>query len=327
MPDGTQKVELSKGSSRNLAKRIGDSVDVDTSSLEGEMQSLNRSVSNELERTRESVESLKADIQQLESRVTEIERTKARAQRKAAAELKDDLKETVDEKREQYEERITDVLRDYQESIRRLKDRFLNAISTENEAFEDVSSEFENVVERRESVTSVGSTLADPPTETYENRLSAVSESRSEFMDAIDDFLAHREGTAETIDSLQTSVPGVSGTETIHVPFWVVGIERNGEEELRVLPVLGRGSIDGRPSRASPYAEYLSEHRTHSYGDLTDTVAAYVQREDVRDKLASRDQSFADASAIPNDAMLPRFRSAFEEYELKPRRTGASADD
>ncbi|MEE6210157.1 hypothetical protein U3A55_08325 [Salarchaeum sp. III] len=327
MADDTQPVELTKRSSSDLAQRIGSRVDVDTTGLENQVNSLDTTVSDELERTRQSIESLQTNIEQLENRVTQIERTKARAQREATADLKDDLKETVEEKRRQYEERISDVLRDYQESIRRLKDRFLNSISTENDAFEQVSEEFADVVKRRESVTSVSEDLAEPATETYDDRLTAISESRTEFMDAIDDFLAHREGTAKTIDSLQTSVSGVSGAQSVHVPFWVVGIERNGTEEIRVLPVLERDSPEHRPTRSSPYASYLSEHGTHAYGDLTDTVAEYVQRDAVRDGLADEDRAFSDASVLPDDATSERFREAFDEYELRSRRTGVSADD
>jgi hypothetical protein len=241
--------------------------------------------------------------------------------------LVDDLRDQVDEKRAEFERRRSDVLEDYRDSIRRLKDRFVGAISGNREQFDQVESEFAAVEERRTQTAGAAEGLSDGPVRAYDRRLESVIESRNGFLTTINDFLDDRETTAETIDSLQTPLPGASGLTTVEVPFWVVGIERNGHEELRVLPVLDRGRGDAAASRAQPYVNYLREHPTHSYGDMTESVREYVQRDDVRDSLARQDGEFADPGFLRRrDETLDRFVDALEEYQLPGTETSGGSD-
>jgi predicted nucleic acid-binding Zn-ribbon protein len=302
-----EKVSLTSRSAREVGEAAA-------SGIKGEISSLRSSI----EDTNAQLRSLEQRIDQLEQGFERIEQTKAAAQREAMEDLVDDLKEQVDRKRAEFQRRRNDVLEDYRDSIRRLKDRFVGAISGNREQFDQLEEEFAGVEERRTVTASTASRLSDGPARAYDRRLDAVIESRNGFLTAINDFLDDREKTANTIDSLQTPIPGVSGATTVSVPFWVVGIERDGQEEVRVLPVLARDSANGSPSRTQPYVNYLQEHPTHRYGDMTDAVREYVTRDEVRDQLARQDGAFADPDVLrQRDETLDRFVDALEEYQLR----------
>jgi archaellum component FlaC len=302
---------------RKIGRAVANGMEGQMANLQNSVDSLRRDLANKLDDTNREVNRLNDRIEALERRLTEIEQTKASAQREAMEGLVDDLKEQVDEKRAEFERRRGDILEDYRDSIRRLKDRFVGAISGNREQFEQVEDEFADVGAARTTTADAAGRLGDAPAREYDRRLDAVIESRNGFLTAINDFLDDRETTANTIDSLQTPVPGMSGATTVQVPFWVVGIERDGNEEVRVLPVLSRGSADDAPTRAQPYVNYLREHPTHSYGDMASAVTEYVQRDEVRDRLAGQDGEFADPDCLRRrDETLDRFVDALAEYQL-----------
>ena len=291
----------------------GDVGDAAARGIKSQISKLNSSI----EQTNREIQNLEKRIGELEQSFARIEQTKAAAQAEAMEDLVDDLKEQVDEKRAEFQRRRRDVLEDYRDSIRRLKDRFVGTISGNREQFDQVESELADIEERREETAAAAGRLSDGAAREYDRRLDAVIESRNGFLSAINDFLDDRETTAETIDSLQTPLPGVSGVTTVEVPFWVVGIERDGREEVRVLPVLARGSGDASATRAQPYVNYLREHPTHSYGDMADAVSEYVRRDEVRDRLAKQDGEFADPDVLRRrDETLDRFVDALAEYQL-----------
>ncbi|WP_251342725.1 hypothetical protein [Haloplanus halophilus] len=301
-----EKVSLTRSSAKQVGKAAANGIKGEISDLRSTLKQTNRQLDN-----------LESRIDQLEQSFERIEQTKAAAQREAMEGLVDDLKEQVDEKRAEFERRRRDVLEDYRDSIRRLKDRFVGAISGNREQFEQVETEFTDVEEHRTRTAEASSRLSDGSARTYDDRLDSVIESRNGFLSAINEFLDDREKTANTIDSLQTPLSGISGTTTVEVPFWVVGIERNGHEEIRVLPVLTRGSADESATRGRPYVNYLREHPTHSYGDMAEAVTEYAQRDDVRDRLARQDGEFADPEFLRRrDETLDRFVDALEEYQL-----------
>jgi TolA-binding protein len=281
-----------------------------------ELDKTTKQTNKEINRLHDQLDDLEQRIASLERRITDVEQTKARAQREALENFVGHLKEQVEEKREEWKRRRNEVLDDYRDSIERLKDRFVGSISADSEPFGRVEDEFGRVeAARQKSVDAVGP-LAEGPSTNYEGRANAVLDARQECQAAIDDFLTDREETAEKIDAMQTRIPGVSEPSTVQVPFWVVGIERDGQEEIRVLPVLDRGSGDA-PSRAEPYAGYLHQHGTHQYGDLCTTVHEYVSRDDVRETLASRDEGFADPAPLRRrDEVMDRFVDALERYQL-----------
>lgn len=286
---------------------------------------------SEIRRTNQAVSDLSDDIQQLEHQINEVERAKAEAERRAIEDLKDQLKEQVEEKRREYERRVGEVLDDYRGSIERLKDRFLGSISGHGENFETVETEFASVLDARSAVAERGAELDEGATETYGSRMNAVLASRNAFFENIDGFLEDREETAATIDSLQTDIAGIDGAATVTVPFWVVGIETEAGEEIRALPVLGRGDPNGSPTRANPYADYLRAHQTHGYTDMMDAVHSYVTRDEVRDKLADRDDgSYADPAFLKRGGVArDRFVNALREYELEETTatTGANREE
>jgi hypothetical protein len=301
-----EKVEIS----RRSAKRVGKAA---ANGIKGEISELQTT----LNKTNRQLTQLEGRIEQLEESFTRIEQTKAAAQREAMEGLVDDLKEQVDEKRKKLRSQRKDILDDYRDSIRRLKDRFVGAISGNREQFDQVEDEFADVGAARTTTADAAGRLGDGPAREYDRRLDAVIESRNGFLTAINDFLDDRETTANTIDSLQTPVPGMSGATTVQVPFWVVGVEKDGHEEVRVLPVLSRGSADDAPTRARPYVNYLREHPTHSYGDMASAVTEYVQRDEVRDRLAGQDGEFADPEFLRRrDETMDRFVDALAEYQL-----------
>jgi len=122
---------------------------------------------------------------------------------------------------------------------------------------------------------------------------------------------------------------GIGGSATIHVPFWVVGIEQNGREKLKVYPVGQRRAASEAPTAEQPYVSYLTPHQTHNYEDFVGEVEAYVQQDAVREKLASPEEEFADASFLRRlDGIADRFVDALEQFELSSRNvhTGSQPD-
>ena len=287
-----------------------------------------KGMEQEMKQTRAAVESLSSDIENLERRISEVEQTKARAERQAIEGLKETLEEQVEEKREEYERRIGEVLDDYRGSIERLKSRFLSSISGRGDQFDGVEAEFGDVRNARDEVVEKTAKLGDSPAQTYESRTRAVLESRNEFLGTIDSFLEDREETASTIESMRTNVAGVSGATTVTVPFWVYGVEKDGREELKVLPVAERGQPDGSPTRAQPYGDYLQAHPEHGFEDMTDAVHQYVVRDEVRDQLADRDDdAYADPSSLRDGGVRERFVEALREFELGRGGSTSSRDE
>jgi len=314
-------------------KRIGDAAGKAagrevSSSING-LRSEIKTTNSKLERLDKQINSLQTETHELRKDIKSIEQTKARAKREATEDLREQLQEKVETKKQEYYSKVGDVLEDYRGSIERIKDRFLNSIADRSEYFQGVEDEFEAVRERRTELTAANDDLDQPGVDAYQRRIEAINRSRGGFLDAIDGFLADREETAETIESLQTPIPGVNGVATVQIPFWIVGIERGGQEELLVWPIQDRTSHQ-EPTLANPYASYLSEHETHAYGHIASTVHSYVQRDVVRDSLASGDPAFADPRSVfqGNKAVHDRFVEALEEYELARRSvtsTGSNA--
>lgn len=316
--DQTVRVDVNE---RKIGRAAGEAVD-------DRMKKIER----ELRETREAVESL-------ETRISQVEQTKARAEREAIESLKDTLQEQVEEKRQEYERRVGDVLEDYRASIKRLKNRFLNSISGQGDHFGSIEDEFAEVQGARGEVVEKTGELGGSQARTYELRTQALQESRNEFFQAIDSFLRDREETASTIESMRTNVFGVSGPTTVMIPFWVYGVEKNGSEEIHVLPVAERAKPDESLTRAQPYADYLRSHPDHGFEDMTNAVHEYVVRDEVRDRLAERDDdAYADPRTLPSDGTRERFINALREFELdrgdstpRPEKTESvakvSADD
>jgi len=273
-----------------------------------------------LETQLEGLEDLDKKIDELRQRIEQIEQTKARAEREALEDLKSELGAQLQEKKEEYQRRLGEVLDDYRNSVETLKERFVDTISGREEQFGQIEAEFAATDENRRGCVDATLSTGEAATDNHDARLEAVIESRNAFMSAIDEFVGDREDTAATIDSLQTPVPGIREGAQIVVPFWVVGVEIDGREELRVLPVQNRSDPSGTLERASPYLEYLEEHPTHSYGEMTDAVHAHVSRDEVRDDLARREGEFADPGFLADqDVAMERFVDALREYELDGR--------
>ncbi len=291
-----------------------------------------KNIEDQLEQTRRAVESL-------ENRISQVEQTKAQAEREAIEGLKETLQEQVEEKRQEYERRVGEVLEDYRASIKRLKNRFLNSISGHGDHFSSIEDEFAEVRDARSEVVEKTVELGGSQARTYELRTEALAASRNDFFQAIDSFLEDREETASTIESMRTNVPGVSGATTVTVPFWVYGVKKNGSEEIHVLPVAERAEPSESPTRAQPYADYLRPHPDHGFDDMTDAVHEYVVRNEVRDRLAERDDgAYADPRTLLSDGTRERFINALREFELargdstpRPEKTESvakvSADD
>jgi ElaB/YqjD/DUF883 family membrane-anchored ribosome-binding protein len=305
--DQTVRVNIDE---RKIGKAAGDATG---RQLDGRLENMER----QMKQTKEAVQSLSGDIEHLERRIGEVEQTKARAERQAIEGLKETLQEQVQEKRQEYERRIGEVLDDYRGSIERLKSRFLNSISGRGDHFDSVEDEFGEALDARSEVVEKTAELGDSPAQTYESRTRAVLESRNEFLGTIDSFLEDREETASTIESMRTTVAGISGATTVTVPFWVYGVETDGREELKVLPVADCGEPDGSPTRANPYGDYLRPHPEHGFEDMAEAVHQYVVRDEVRDRLADRDDdAYADPSALRDGGVRERFVEALREFEL-----------
>jgi hypothetical protein len=308
---GSNRVSLSRSDIKAIGRSVGNNVDV--SKLRSELRSIDSSVSD----VSNKVEDVEDRVKQLEKRVVEVEREKARAQQSAREELLNDLKDTYEEKQRQYRRKRRQILDDYKEGIRRLKDRFISSISDQSEHFDQVSDEFEAVERARETAVESGQQTTEPMARNYEHRHELLRDSRDEFIENVDRFLEHRQETAQTIESLQTAIPGVEDAVRVDVPFWVVVAESDGRERAAVLPVMERGRPTETPSVRDPYVSYLQPDRSHDYRDLTDAVEEYVERDDVRERLASQAGGYADPSFLErNDYVGDRFLDALREFEL-----------
>jgi len=322
MSNNNNKVTVSVDE-RRIGKAAGDAVGRE---LDDRLRSIKNNTSrtasavNDLER---ELEDLQQAVEDLENQVTEIERTKARAKKEATTSIKETLEEQYEEKKAKFQRKKRNVLEDYKSSIRRLKDRFINSIPGQSEGFDQVTGEFEEVLDHRGSVREKAEELGSHGAGSiHEYRLQRLRESREAFTSAIDDFLDDRRETAETIDSLQTPLPGVDGNVQVNVPFWVVGIERDGREELVVYPILTHGENRTKASEQNPYTAALKPHDRHDYLDWTDTVERYVQRDAVRNQLAENEGVFADPDFLRrrND-VKDRFVDALNQFEVQRRRT------
>ncbi len=273
----------------------------------------------EIRETNSAVDQLSDEVKQLKHQIRDVEHKKATAERQAIEDLKDQLREEVERKRQEYEDRVKEVLDDYRGSIKRLKNRFLNSIGGHGDTFKTVNDEFDHIREARSTVASQSSNLANTTNETYRDRIDAILSARNNYFEQIDQFLDDRSATADTIASLQTDLPTMSDTAQITVPFWVVGIETDDGEELRVYSILGRSDDVESPTRSQPYRDYLREHPVHGYSKMADAVRSYVAQDEVRDALASRDDSaYVDPQfLIEEDIALDRFVEALRTYEIE----------
>jgi prefoldin subunit 5 len=290
-------------------------VDVDTRKIENKLDSINTNVQN-----------LEKRIKSLENRVVEVEKTKAKAKQAARVDIIKDLQETYEQKRRQYEQKKAQILEDYKDGINRLKDRFISSISDQSEHFDRVSGEFDTADQAKKTAVASAEASVNPAASTYRRRLEEIGESRQAFIENVDAFLRHREETAQTIESLQTPIPGIDDSARIDVPFWVVAVEKDGQERLAVLPVLERTGASGDPTPSTPYVPYLQPSNTHDYQDLTDAVKRYAQRDAVLQRLDTHEGDYADPSFLAkNSNVNERFVEALEEYQLDGRMQGSRA--
>ncbi|WP_436908546.1 hypothetical protein [Halosimplex marinum] len=321
MSNNSQNVKVSVSESK-IGRAAGDAV---AKELDGRLRRIENNTDS-IQEVSSEVRTLQRKVEQLEEQMATIERTKARAEREATESIRDKLESQYEEKRRKFEEKKRSILEDYQSSIKRLKDRFINSIPGQSEGFDQVNEEFETATERRDAVVEEARRLGTHGAgAVHEYRRRRLSESRSAFTDAIDDFLADRRETADTIDSLQTQIPGINGDVQVNVPFWVVGIERNGQEEIHALPIQTWTDSNQSTTERSPYAARHRPHGTHDFSEWTDAVERYASRDEVRDALADRDAVFEDPSYLRNQpGVRTRFVDALENYEFGGRQTAGS---
>jgi ElaB/YqjD/DUF883 family membrane-anchored ribosome-binding protein len=319
--DQQTTVSISKRDLNRIGEAAGKSV---SDKLKPELNGIETNTSKtakEVEQTKREISKLEDKIEALERKIEDVERTKAEAKREATASVKEKLEAQYEDKKEKFKQKQQSVLGDYQASIRRLKDRFVNAIPGQDEGFEQVNDEFERAAERRQTLLEKADELGTHGAgSVHEYRRKRMDESRTELTTAIDDFLQDRRETAETIDNLQTSIPGINGDGQLNIPFWVVGIERDGREEITVLPIPTRNTPNEQPTPRNPYVSYLQPHDSHDYSEWVSAVKEYVVRDKVRDKLASRDGTFEDPSFLRQyQSVSERFVDALEEFEMTDR--------
>lgn len=313
MSENNQQVTISRRDVKRMGKSAGNAAGQAAGNAVAEQ------VNPELENIKSEIGDLQDDIQNLENRLVEIEEAKAAAEREAKEDIQARLKERYDQKKQEYQSKKQEVLGAYQQGIRRIKDRFVSSISGQKSTMDQVDDEFEDLTTKTAQVVDGTSRHSSSITQNYRKRRQRLENSRADFSGAVDEFLADREGTAKTVNSLKTGVPGIDGITTVNIPFWVVGIERNGQEELRVYPVMQRGQPDHQPRPDQPYAPYLRYHPDHDYQDFIADVKSYVQRDHVRDQLA-QEQQYADPSFLARlNGVSDRFLDALRSFELAPR--------
>jgi len=294
---------------------------VNTRELKNQLQTLNRNVSN----VSDKVGDVETRVEKLENRIVEVEQQKAEAKQSAREDLLDDLRETYEEKQRQYRRKRQQIIEDYKEGIGRLKDRFISSISDQSEHFDQVDDEFDAVEQKRETAAESGRATTGPMTRNYQQRLDLIRQSRDDFIENVDRFLEHRRDTAQTIESLQTGVPGLDDAARIDVPFWVVVAESDGRERVAVLPVMERGRPSEQPSAHDPYVSYLQPNDRHDYRNLTAAVEEYVERDGVRQRLESRQGDYADPSFMRRNGYVgDRFVDALETYQFGGQSGGRS---
>lgn len=303
----------------DIGQAAASGISRDLSGIQNEIERLRRDVSD-LEDKLDKIDELDRSIQDLERRIVKVETEKARARKEAKKDVYERLETKAEEKREKYQKKLREVLGDYKKRIDRLKDRFLNSIAHRSESFKQVEDEFSDASRRKTEPSKAVSEVREAAREGHERRLKSVVGARSGFIESINGFLDDRRQTADLIDSIQTEVGGIDGAQRLQIPFWVVGIERDGREEIKVYPMQGVRGPDRSPTDEKPYADYLSEHPDHSYGDMADAVKRYAQRDEVRDSLAEGEPEFADPSVLRSrGAANERFVDSLKKHELSDR--------
>lgn len=323
-------VRIDEESTKDIGKQVRAEVEKDYS-IGGKLDAIGSGLDdmaseiNNLSRRLEGLENLDKKVDELREEIRRIEKTKAAAERQALEDLRSTLSEQLEKKRDEYERRVGEVLDDYRKSVETLKDRFVDSISGRTSNFDQVEEEFGTVREHRqhcvEPVRSVGGEVAN----SYQGRIDSLVESRDAFSSAVDDFVTDRRETAETIERLQTDIPGIDSAARIVVPFWVVGVQVDGREEIRVLPIMEVGDPSQKLERATPYQSNLRPHPRHNYEEMIEAVQAYVRRDSVWDRLAKDEGSFADPSfLLERNRAMDRFEEALRYFELQNRVTNGA---
>ena len=313
---GTNYVKVTNADQIGSAAARG--VSSEMSGMRNEIRELRGDIDS-LERKLDKIDDINNSIKRLEKRVVEVEEKKAQAKKEAKKSVYEQLEAKAEEKRKKYKKKLREVLGEYKDRIDRLKDRFLNSIAHRSESFKQVKDEFVRVHRSKSDIRNKIEDVGDAAKSDHEKRLKSVIGAKKSFVGSVNEFLRDREETAELIDSIQTDINGLNGTEELRVPFWVVGIEKDGSEEILVYPIQGIGSV-GQVSDEETYSEYLREHPEHSYGDMTDAVKEFVQRDSVRDSLADSEGGFADPSVLKSrGAANQRFVDSLVDYELSNR--------
>lgn len=296
-------------------KAAGKKVSREMKQVRNEIDTLNsrlKDVEDEINKTNQNIEELKR-------RVVEVEEKKAKAEKEAKKDIRNRLKQRFEEKQEAYKRKRDEVLKDYQQGIQRIKDRFVGAISERRSGLDQVDDEFGEIASTREELCE-SDHHAEQMNANYRERLSVVENSREEFAGAVEEFLEDRRATAQTVDSLKTPIPGIDDVVQVRVPLWVVGIERDGREEIQVSPVSLRGRPEGPPQPDRPYVPYLQSHPVHDYSSFVPEVESWVQQAEVLDQLKQNEGRFADPSFLARlDGISDRFVEALSRFELRGR--------
>lgn len=320
-------VRLDRRSRDDLADRVAKPLQSTNDKLESinrKLDEIDNDIAN-LEQRLHGVEDLDKRVKELEREINRIERTKARAERDSLGDLRETLSEQLEEKREEFQRRLGNVLDDYRESVETLKERFIDSITGRTNSFDQVEEEFLTAQEHREDCSDTTKVTGGQMANTHERRRKAMATSRDQFTGAINDFVEDREDTARTIERLQTRISGVDGATQIVVPFWVVGVRKNGQEEISVLPILDVGESTMNFNRGNPYQNDLQFHQTHNYEAMRDAVHSYVSRDRVRNQLAKQEGTFTDPSFLSREnRAMDRFVNALRQFELQNRKTNGA---
>jgi hypothetical protein len=293
-------------------------------------------ISDLLEREYRNVEAQEATaakidriFDQLETQLVEVESptqpvdAPTRQDDESPEEFRDRLESRLEQKKEQVRRTKQEVLDSYSQDVRELTDQFLAEMPDGKESIDAVDEEFQHFWDRRRQVLSETEAHGDVATANYEKRLSTLTDSRVAFADAIESFLRRRESTAQAVTDQKTAVGQAEGFDRIVVPFWVVFIEREeGDEDVRVYPILNRDDSAGQPGPGRPYVEHLEPHPEHDYEAFVDVVREQLSDAALLDQLRSdadeRDETrFADPGVLrENDAIADSFVDELQRYEL-----------
>ena len=246
---------------------------VDTSPVAKEVKKLKKHLKS-IEGNTKHINNIKGDIEKIKKRQNSFQKkiiASAYARMKSAEKFKKEIEDKHMEKSYELRKEKRSIQHDYDKTQLEFINNFADSVSTNTTYIDIIKKDFQTLSRLHESLEEDHLKILGHDISNYEKRLNDLETVIHRIKRNIETFLMKRENTAEDIDECLVDL-SVNKPLLLYVPFWIVGISKNGKRYSEIYPIGKTTDIQGDPTRLEPFNKHIEFDHTDSFNDYMQVI-------------------------------------------------------